>query len=454
MKSPRFAAVLVLLSQFTLHHAQAEDVADGSKAVTWADSHPELLEIFGRPFTPEGIAHRKKNFLPWPPLGKFPTKMLAVQPTVVKGEGDLLVANTHGWVVRSTNGGRSWEGGGKPPLVRQAPDGFTHMKTSLDGIGLTTNGSILVHSAVQYNDGRKYEGFSDPSYHCDVYVLRSTDGGKTWNTPVRLNAAPTENAGANRTRFFNLPNGHIALAMPVWHQTASGEAMSKEQMFEAMYFFSSADDGMTWQRSKHPICRYGLEPDLLVLPSGRILAAVRYQRHKLPSDPADLVSPHLMRSDQPPYTKSKTVGLGLAARLTAVLWSDDGGKTWTEPRLVTGFDEQTGSLVRLSDGTVILVFGHKTDGLGQRFMLSYDEGETWTRRVFQLHNAGQYASSVVLDDETIATIIHSPYDGGTHMLTTLMWRAPSKEEASAAGFWTPRVAEPLGVPVAKAAAGQ
>ena len=242
--------------------------------------------------------------------------------------------------------------------------------------------------------------------------------------------------------------------MPAWYQTASGETMPESKMYEAMYFWSSADEGETWQRSESPICRYGLEPDLLVLPSGRMLAAVRYQRHKLPSDPPDLASPHLMRSDKPPYTKSKQVGKGLAARLTAVLWSDDGGKTWTEPRLVTGFDEQTGSLVRMPDGTIILVFGHKTDGLGQRFMLSYDEGETWTRCVFQLHSAGQYASSVVLDDETIATIIHSPYDGETHMLTTLMWRAPSKEEASKAGFWTPRVAEPLGVPVAKADAGQ
>ena len=205
--------------------------------------------------------------------------------------------------------------------------------------------------------------------------------------------------------------------------------------------YASKDDGRTWHRGAQPVCRHGYEPDLLALPSGRLLLAIRYQRHKLPSDPAGLVSPHLMRTDKPPYTKSKRVGAGLVARFTAVLHSDDGGKSWTPPRIVTGFDEQTGCLVRLSEGTVVLPFGYKTDTRGQRFIVSYDDGETWSRTVFQLHADGQYAYSVALADDTLVTVIHDTKRKSVH---SLRWRAPSRRQASARGFWRPRIAEPLG----------
>ena len=124
---------------------------------------------------------------------------------------------------------------------------------------------------MQYNDGRPYEGFSDPSYHTDLYVTRSTDNGATWETPIQLNRGPRENAGAHRCRFATLADGTVALAMGTWFQSASGRLPKAKQVSQAFLWLSS-DDGNSWRRDDSPMCRYGAEPDLLALPSGRILA--------------------------------------------------------------------------------------------------------------------------------------------------------------------------------------
>ncbi len=439
--APIVVAVGVLAGALTFQ-VRANEMVITDKVITWAVTHPELAEIFGHPFTAEGQAHRKKTFVAWT-AEKFATDMLAVQPTVVHGLDGEIIAHAYGWIVRSTDEGRSWEGVSAVNLVTTVPEGMKYMQSRMSGCGVTKKGTILVQSCLQYNDGRKYEGLSDPSYRTVLYIHRSTDGGRTWHEPIRLNRGPTENAGGHSTRLFRLPGNRMGLAMGSFFQSDDGKPLPKAKRVEYLYIWTSEDDGQSWQRMSEPMCRHGAEPDVLVLPSGRYLAAVRYQRPKKASDPADLVSPHLMRGDKPPYTRSKALASGFVARVTTIIHSDDQGKTWSKPRFVTGFDEQTGCLVRLSDGTIILVFGYKTDTRGQRFMISYDDGQTWSRTVFALHEGGQYASSIVLKDDTILTVIH---DGPKNRLHSLRWRAPSREQVSAGGFWRPRLAEPLGVP--------
>jgi len=97
----------------------------------------------------------------------------------------------------------------------------------------------------------------------------------------------------------------------------------------------------TWVRGERSICAHVVEPDLIAQPSGRLLLAIRYQPHIFPNDPPHLASPRLLRTDTAPYTKRKQFRSDLIARFTAILHSDDNGRTWTEPRLLTGFDEQT-----------------------------------------------------------------------------------------------------------------
>ena len=428
----------------------AEETTSSDRFVSWEVSHPELVEIFGHPFTAVGRAHRTETFVRWPSQ-KYSTILPAVQPTVViDKEGELFVDcySPRSWefamVAQSRDGGKSWSHIGSSVDMRfRVPAESTPLRVSSNGIGITRSGSLLIHFGVQYNDGRKPAGgYEDPSFRLDEYVVRSSDKGKTWGAAVKLNATDQELTGSQKCRFFSLPDGRVGLVMGSWNRSAArDQPLPLADRYTRTYLYTSSDDGKTWRRDPHPICLHGVEPDLMTLHSGRLLLAIRYQRHKLPGDPADLVSPHLMRSDKPPYTKSKAIGAGLVARFTALLYSDDVGKTWTTPRLVTGFDEQTGSLIQLSDGTVLLPFGHKTDGRGQRCIGSYEGGETWSRTGFQLHSDGQYASSVVLSDDTIVTVIH-----GTKGLQVqaLQWRAPSRNRVIEGGFWRPRVVEPLG----------
>ena len=186
------------------------------------------------------------------------------------------------------------------------------------------------------------------------------------------------------------------------------------------------------------------ESDLLALPSGRLLAATRYQRKKKPSDPPELASPYFF---DPAHKSTKPncgeCALGATAsgghsvyKQTALLFSDDGGHSWSTPKLITGWLQQTGCLVGLSDGTVVMPFSHKDKGQGQRFLVSYDEGKTWSRTVYELHVGGMYASSVVLADDTIVTVYA---EGGK--LGVLRWRVPPRHTVAKGGFFEPQPIE-------------
>ena len=105
------------------------------------------------------------------------------------------------------------------------------------------------------------------------------------------------------------------------------------------------------------------------------------------------------------------------------------GLTWSQQRMVTAAWQQTGCLVTLSDNTWILVFSHKdcphdvpwicnyhhpgNHTRGQRFIVSYTQGQTWSNSIFVLHVGGMYASSVVLrhgdDKDTIVTASAAPF---------------------------------------------
>ena len=96
----------------------------------------------------------------------------------------------------------------------------------------------------------------------------------------------------------------------------------------------------------------------------------------------------------------------------------------------------------------MLPFSHKDAGEGQRFIVSYDQGRSWSNRVFQLNTGGLYASSVVLQNDTIVTAFSCAADSQSAcveragMLTILQWQLPAKATVSAGGFFRPLVPYP------------
>lgn len=92
---------------------------------------------------------------------------------------------------------------------------------------------------------------------------------------------------------------------------------------------------------------------------------------------------------------------------------------------------------------LLLAFGHKDGGEGQRYILSYDEGASWSNTVFDLHVGGLYASSVALADGTVVTAFACPADSQSACkeragrLSVLRWRLPPRGLVEAGGFFAP-----------------
>ncbi len=96
----------------------------------------------------------------------------------------------------------------------------------------------------------------------------------------------------------------------------------------------------------------------------------------------------------------------------------------------------------LSDGTVVLPFSRKDGTHGQRFIVSYDRGESWSKAIWELNDCGMYASSVVMPDDTIVTV-HDGLRGKAsgRRLSALRWQVPPPAVVEQHGFFTPGPAE-------------
>ena len=139
--------------------------------------------------------------------------------------------------------------------------------------------------------------------------------------------------------------------------------------------------------------------------SGKLLAAVRYQRPLLPGDPPSLIEltgkSHQLAFGKYPKFPYKHVFL-------ADSW--DGGRTWKGLRpLTTVFGQCYGTAVGLKDGTAVLVHDHRypRELSTGRAMISHDEGETWEDEVYYLYygiGLSGYSQSVALKDGLILTV--------------------------------------------------
>jgi hypothetical protein len=149
--------------------------------------------------------------------------------------------------VRSTNGGVSWS---SPVLVRDfnlvafstnaSPD-------AQDNRDIGPFGAIDVDNSGGACDGTLYAAFSDLETSAasvntaDVYVARSTNGGTTWSSPIKVN----DDGLSNRVQFHpflvvDQSNGQVVMA---WHDARNDSGN------DAVDFYASrsTDCGLTWE---------------------------------------------------------------------------------------------------------------------------------------------------------------------------------------------------------------
>jgi len=229
-------------------------------------------------------------------------------------------------VRRSNDGGKSWSDG---QVITQGSQDYSLLSHSLK---CTTRGT-LVHIFVRYS-GYDYETGSVAKSLCEAFVHRSSDGGKTWSDPVRLETG--ERYIGDVLSLEVLRDGR--LVYPFAHLTD----VKGQFACSALY---SDDDGLTWQRSRSRLEAGGAgfesgasEPTVAQLPDGRLWMLLRAQTgHLWESFSTDrgetwsVAQPSLLPSSNAPAT-----ALRLRNGDIAVAWNPHVHSNYARQSLVVG----------------------------------------------------------------------------------------------------------------------
>lgn len=229
------------------------------------------------------------------------------------------------------------------------------------------------------------------------WVIRSTDGGRTWSPP-----APS---------IVGSPHGPIALKDGRLLYLGK-ESYTAEKRVGAS---QSTDDGQTWQwlgavptRKGDDAARGYWELHAVEAADGTIIAHIRNE------------------------------GKNANAGETLQTESGDGGKTWSEPRAI-GVWGLPSHLLKLRDGRLLMTYGHRRKPYGNQARLSADNGKTWGEAMpVSADGAGVdlgYPSTVELADGSLLTVWYESMNGGknwdeTHggsgmaVLRQAQWRLP------------------------------
>lgn len=220
---------------------------------------------------------------------------------------------------------------------------------------------------------------------CISFVMFSDNYGFNWGDPVKVPVSAPHG-------FSQCKDGRlIYLGKYCVYNEKYGDDLSKYPI----RFYDSADGGKTWNFVSELELGEGLlhhqfeyEPHVVELPSGRLLGAIRVHG----------------RSVEPVNTVYTT-------------FSDDGGKTWTKPKLCDeGVDGLPPHLLVHSSGAVILSYGcREHNRWAEKAAVSHDGGETWSENYILDDNINEakdmgYPATVELPDGSLFTVYYQGYE--------------------------------------------
>jgi photosystem II stability/assembly factor-like uncharacterized protein len=310
---------------------------------------------------------------------------------------DLVYVKQAALLCKSTDGGRTW-------TARSIDETDSHWHVLSDGTFIS-----ISMASVEAKDPAE--------------VFHSHDEGQTWQ---KITEIPIEVPGGYAIRYSHwgisrLPDNTVFFGIDLRDESYGGDRYMTGSAVQT--FYRSTNGGRTWQG---PIkgSESAAEGGIAMLPSGRLLASIRFQRPLMPTESA--------------YMR-KVAGTDQGFKHHFLMNSDDGGLTWGNLRpLTTVLGQCYGYPAAQSDGTVVVVhdsrYPREIDAA--RAMVSHDEGETWQDEVYYMYfgeGGTSYSRSVVLSDDTILTV------GGTStsVETRGSWHAAIGNSYLTAIRWKP-----------------
>lgn len=225
---------------------------------------------------------------------------------------DKTYWNSEVFFIRSANGGKTWK----------APQRLTENNASSDSPAIAVSGSNVYVVWSDFTPG-----------NVEIYLLRSTDGVTTWQTPKRL----TKNSGNSYDPKIAIDGSNLYV---VWVDRTPGN-------YE-IYFMRSSDGGKTWKAPKRLTDNKGESIGPAIIANGSNL--------------------YLFWSDNSPDDYE-----------IYFLRSTDGGKTWQAPKRLTNQPGNSwGPSIAVNEQDLYVVWEDGGDlSYNIYFMKSTNGGKTW-----------------------------------------------------------------------------
>ena len=197
-----------------------------------------------------------------------------------------------------------------------------------------------------------------------TWMIRSTNDGRSWTTPYRVPV--------------NSPHGPVQISDG--RVIYAGKALWTEEAKVGVA--QSSDDGQTWDwLSTIPTRKGDDHRDY-------------HELHAVEAKPGHLIA-HIRNHNK------NNAGETLQSEST------DGGKSWTEPHGI-GVWGLPSHLLKLRDGRLLMSYGHRRAPLGNQVRLSEDGGKSWSNPIIISGDGPSgdlgYPSTVELDDGSFVTV--------------------------------------------------
>ena len=244
---------------------------------------------------------------------------------------------------RTLDGGKTW-----PEDLRQTVrdnrepfDEWIQQGEEPQSIDMTGEDAIFIFWRYRMSD------WSQP-HRVITFAMRSTDRGRRWHMPAVIVPPYRLQCIWGATNYLKMPDGTILAGFGAHrYDPGSGDNEARGMLRAVLYI--SRDQGLHWYFLS--TIAYEIRDDasasypaFVLLPSGRILCTVGYRG---------------------------------GSSWTSATYSDDYGRTWTEPRRINDLGDQA-NLCRLSDGRIVCIYGYRFVPYGIRGIVSEDDGQTWS----------------------------------------------------------------------------